>query len=277
MRIGRLDLDGLGSPAALAAKIHELEPRLSSRVPIEDLCLQFDIQSIGELETDGFEAAIIMDELKASGAILVAKGRSDERRRYSIAHELGHFLIPAHRPSSGTAFECSLSDLHLLDPKDRDRRRRVEAEANRFAAHLLMPPGEVRARVRQTDATLESIVAMARAFGVSKEAMARSWVDANREPVAIVVAHRGRILRRYRNEYFPWLPDGAGRLPADSLAAGLKPAPGIFSQVEEVDPTVWFSEREAKRALSMREQVLGQRDGYALVLLQAEFDEDDDI
>src|SRR5690606_1510955 len=138
---------------------------------------------------------------------------------YSIAHELGHFLIPAHRPSGGTAFECSLSDLHLLDAMDRDRRRRVEAEANRFAAYLLMPPGEVRARVRQTDATLESIVAMARAFGVSKEAMARSWVDANREPVAIVVAHRGRILRRYRNEDFPWLPDGAGRLPADSLAA----------------------------------------------------------
>jgi len=277
LRISRLDLDGLGSPAALAAKIHELEPRLSSRVPIEDLCLQLDIQSIGELETDGFEAAIIMDELKASGAILVAKGRSDERRRYSIAHELGHFLIPAHRPSGGTAFECSLSDLHLLDPKDRDRRRRVEAEANRFAAQLLMPPGEVRARIRQTDPTLESIVAMARAFGVSKEAMARSWVDANREPVAIAVAHRGRVLRRYRNEDFPWLPDGDGRLPKGSLAAELKPGPGIVSQVEEVDPAVWLSERDAKRVLGLREQVLGQRDGYALVLLQAELDEDDDI
>lgn len=99
MRICRLDLDGLGSPAALAARIHELEPQLSSRVPVDQLCLQLDIQSIGALETDGFEAAIIMDELKASGAILVAKGRSEERRRYSIAHELGHFLIPAHRPS----------------------------------------------------------------------------------------------------------------------------------------------------------------------------------
>lgn len=273
MRIGRLDLDGLGSPAALAARIHELEPQLSTRVPVEELCLQLDIQTIGALETDGFEAALIMDELKASGAVLVAKGRSDERRRYSIAHELGHFLIPAHRPSGGSSFECSLADLHLLDPKDRDRRKRVEAEANRFAAHLLMPPRAVRARIRQTDSTLENVVAMAREFGVSKEAMVRSWVDSHRQPVAVVLAHRGRILRRYRNEDFPWLPDGNGRLPEDSLAAELKPAPGIFSRVEEVDPTVWLSEPDAERVLSLTEQVLGQRDGYALVLLQAELDD----
>lgn len=274
MRIDRLDLDGLGSPAALAAKIHELEPQLSPKVPVEELCLQFDIQSISDLETDGFEAAIIMDELKASGAILVAKGRSDERRRYSIAHELGHFLIPAHRPSGCSSFECSLADLHLLDPKDRDKRKRVEAEANRFAAHLLMPSDEVRARIRQTDSTLESIVAMAREFGVSKEAMARTWVDAHREPVAVVLAHRGRILRRYRHEDFPWLADWHGQLPDDCLAVAMKLPPGAYSQVEEVDPIAWLLERDAERVLSLTEQVLGQRDGYALVLLQAELDED---
>lgn len=136
-----------------------------------------------------------------------------------------------------------------------------------------MPPGEVRARIRQTDSTLENVVAMAREFGVSKEAMVRSWVDFHRQPVAVVLAHRGRILRRYRNEDFPWLPDWNGRLPEDSLAAELKPAPGIFSRVEEVDPTVWLAERDAEGVLSLTEQVLGQRDGYALVLLQAELDD----
>lgn len=277
MRIDRLDLDGLGSPTALAAKIHELEPQLPTRLPIEELCRQLDIESISDLETEGFEAAIIMDELKASGAILVAKGRSDERRRYSIAHELGHFLIPAHRPSSTSSFQCSLADLHLLDPKDRDRRKRVEAEANRFAAHLLMPPGEIRTRIRQTGSSLERVVALAREFGVSKEAMARAWVDAHREPVAVVLAHRGRILRRYRNEDFPWLPDWNGRLPDDCLAAEMKPPPGAYSPVEEVEPSVWLSERDAERVLSLTEQVLGQRDGYALILLQADLDEDSDI
>jgi Zn-dependent peptidase ImmA (M78 family) len=277
LRISRLDLDGLGSPTALAAKIHELEPQLPTRVPVEDLCRHLGIESIGELETDGFEAAIIMDDLKAGGVILVATGRSDQRRRYSIAHELGHFLIPAHRPSGRSSFECSLADLHLLAPKDRDRRRRIEAEANRFAAHLLMPPGVIRTRIRQTDSSLERVVALAREFGVSKEAIARAWVDAHREPVAVVLAHRGRIVRRYRNEDFPWLPDWNGQLPRDCLAVAMKPQPGAYSPIEEIEPTVWLSERDAGRVLSLTEQVLGQRDDYALILLQAELDENSDI
>ena len=274
MKIDRLDLDGVGSPSGLAARIHELEPQLPTKVPVEELCRRFDIQSIGELETAGFEAALIMDELKASGAILVAAGTRPERRRYSIAHELGHFLLPSHRPSTACGFECELADLHLVDPKDRDRRRRVEAEANRFAAHLLMPPDQVRTGIGRTGSNHESIVAMARDFGVSKEAMARSWVDAHREPVAALVMHGGRIIRRYRNEDFPWLPAGEGRPPQASVSSETNLAPGSFSDIEEVEPDVWFSERDAARTLRLFEQILGQSNGYALILLQAELDDE---
>lgn len=132
-----------------------------------------------------------------------------------------------------------------------------------------MPPGAIRTRIGQTVSSLERVVALAREFGVSKEAMARGWVDAHREPVAVVVAHRGRILRRYRNEDFPWLPNWNGQLPRDCLAAEVKRPPGAFSPVEEIDPAVWLSDRDAERVLSLTEQVLGQRDDYALILLQA--------
>lgn len=274
-RLDRLDLDGLGSPAALAAKIHELVPDMPREVPLERLCAQLDIGSIETVVTDGFEAALLMDELKAAGMILLREGRRPERCRFSIAHELGHFLIPSHHADAGKQFECSLEHLHLLDAKSRDRRKRVEAEANRFAANLLMPPERVRARIRQTSSSLESIVAMAREFGVSKEAMARTWVEAHREPVAVIVAHRGRVLRRYRNEDFPWLPGQNGdRLPQASAAFQLAPAPGVYSPAEEVEPDIWLTERDAERTLLLTEQVLGQRDGYAMILLQAEMDDE---
>lgn len=274
MKIDRLDLDGLGSPTALAAKIHQLE-QMPSQVPLEELCKRLGIGSIEELATAGFEAALIMDEHKARGSILVAAGRAPPRRRYSIAHELGHFLIPAHRPHGGDSFECSLADLHLLNPKDRDRRRRIEAEANSFAAHLLMPPAQVRSSLRQGTSNLEHLCAMARKFGVSKEAMARAWAEHHREPVAVIIAHHGRVVRYYRGEDFPWLPDQNGRqLPEDSLAAAV-PAPGEYTPVEEIEPDVWLSSRDAKSVLSLTEQVLGQRDGYALILLQADLDEDE--
>lgn len=101
MTISRLDLDGAGSPSALVTRILQLEPNLPIPVPVEELCGQLDISSITDLETDGFEAALVTDDCKSQGAILVAKDRSRQRRRFSIAHELGHFLIPAHMPPAG--------------------------------------------------------------------------------------------------------------------------------------------------------------------------------
>ncbi len=59
----------------------------------------------------------------------------------------------------------------------------------------------------------------------------------------------------------------------DSLAATGLPS-GTYSDIEEVDPEAWLSERDAKRTLELTEQVLAQRDGHALVLLQIEFDDE---
>ena len=115
MKISRLDLDGVGSPRAIAALIHRIESDLPAAVPLEELCRALDISTIEETDTAAFEAALVMDVNKAAGAILVAAGRTMQRRRYSIAHELGHFLIPTHMPDPGEGFSCSLDDLHRLD------------------------------------------------------------------------------------------------------------------------------------------------------------------
>lgn len=274
MKLTRLDLDGVGSPSAIAARIHELEPDLPLALPIEQLCRQLDIGRIEKIATTAFEAALVMDELKAAGSILLAAGRMPERERYSLAHELGHFLLPSHRPTRDKAFQCSLSDFHLLDERDRNQRLRIEAEANRFAAQVLMPPARVRKHIGQNDASLEAIVAMSREFEVSKEAMARAWVSANRNPTAVVVLSNGQVKRCYRGEEFPWISIRKGEpVSEDSVAATELPS-GTYSDIEEVDPEAWLSEREAKRTLELTEQVLAQRDGYALVLLQIEFDDE---
>jgi Zn-dependent peptidase ImmA (M78 family) len=275
LKIHRLDLDGLGSPAAIAAKIHELVPDMPDKVPVEELCPLLDICSIEEVEAAGFEAALVMDELKASGGILLRKGAPLRRRRFSIGHELGHFLIPSHRPRADQNFECSMADLHRMDARDRDLRRRREAEANRFAARLLMPPERLKARLRKGPVTVDDLVAMARDFGVSKEAMGRSWIDTHPEPIAVIVVHKGRVLRQYRGEDFPWLQTTNGvSLPFGSLAATYAAEPGTASEVEEIDADVWLGERDAERVLALTEQVLAQRDGYAMMLLQAELDDE---
>ena len=122
--------------------------------------------------TCGFEAALVMDEHKAAGSILLAAGRMPQRERYSLAHEPGHFLLPSHQPTAAHSFQCSLADFRLMDERERNQRVRIEAEANRFAARLLMPLVSVRKQIGQSDASLQGIVAMSRNFEVRKEAMA---------------------------------------------------------------------------------------------------------
>ena len=279
MKVTRLDLDGAGSPAALVTRILEIEPDLPMPVPIEALCEQLDIVSIGDLETEEFEAALVTDAVKSSGAILFAKGRSHQRRRFSIGHELGHFLIPTHTMPVGAPLLCSDEQLRLLDTKDQDRRRRMEAEANRFSALLLMSPPILRAelqKIRSPDVT--DIVRLADLFEVSKDAMARAYADNSRQAVAIIVIRNGRVLRIYRNDrQFPWI-DVAPSMPVPQRSAYLDGIrnPGDVSPTEDCEPEVWLISTSARKVEVMIEQVLEQKSGFALLMLHAEMSDDDD-
>jgi hypothetical protein len=88
------------------------------------------------------------------------------RRRFTVAHELGHWHL--HRDAD---------DVHARFCRETDvgggsselwRARRIESEANRFAAALLMPEPLVR---REAPALRYSVPALAKRFGVSAQAM----------------------------------------------------------------------------------------------------------
>ena len=208
---------------------------------------------------------------KAFGSIVLAKGRSEERQRFSIGHELGHFLIPTHLPRSGEPFECTLADLHLTDTREKDRRRRIEAEANRFAAALLMPPRAVRTMMTSRRPDLAEVLRLASEFGVSKEAMARSYIDAQHEAIAVIVLQHGRLARVYRHSDMPWIERSFGtETPTDSIASGHLLKPGELSDIEECDPDLWFDARIATRVEQLTEQCPGQANGFTMLLLHAE-------
>jgi Zn-dependent peptidase ImmA (M78 family) len=280
LEISRLDLDGAGSPAALATRILQLVPDLPIPVPIEQLCKQLDISSIDHLDTKGFEAALVTDDCKSQGAILVAKDRPRQRQRFSIAHELGHFLIPAHLPPPGQPTLCSAEHLRLADPRDQNRSRRMEAEANRFAGLLLMPPPMLRAELQQIRRPdVADIVRLAKLFDVSKDALARAYSEYTREAVAIIVIHQGRVARSYRKEpNFPWIAVSPGQsVPRGSVYHASQPG-ATASSLSECEADLWLGDADARKVASMTEQVLHQQNGFALLMLHAELaDEDDEV
>jgi Zn-dependent peptidase ImmA (M78 family) len=95
------------------------------------------------------------------------------RQRFTIAHELGHLQL--HRPmiTSNVHVDRSFPAL-MRDPRSATGTERVEIEANRFAAELLMPRKliEQALAARQFDIDDDGpIDELAKRFRVSKQAV----------------------------------------------------------------------------------------------------------
>ena len=147
--------------------------------------------------------------------------------------------------------------------------------ANRFAGQLLMPPTKLRRMMTAREPSLVEIVSLAEEFGVSKEAMARGFVEASRHMLAVIVTRHARFERVYRQpDVFPWIEPGRGaQVPFDSIAADNPPAAKAISEIAECDPDVWLPEYAARSVEALTEQVMSQAQGYAMVLLNADLGE----
>lgn len=99
------------------------------------------------------------------------------RRRFTIAHELGHLLMHRGKP---LLIERS-ARVNLRDTLSEEGSDWEEIQANQFAAELLMPRHVLFAAVRDLPATVGSerdrVRHLAELFSVSKQAM--QWRLAN--------------------------------------------------------------------------------------------------
>ena len=86
------------------------------------------------------------------------------RKRFSCAHELGHYVMAA---------DVGIENLELVEYRDRSSsymENPVEIYENQFAASLLMPERLVQKRHSENK---KSLAGLAKSFGVSIQAMAR--------------------------------------------------------------------------------------------------------
>jgi hypothetical protein len=277
MALCRLDLDGkgAGSPDGLVTLILKAEPTLTIPVPIERLCRELDIQSIQDLEIEGFEGGLITDTDRSHGVILVRKSHPF-RRRFTIGHELGHFLIPTHMPNADGRFLCSREDLGLLSAGENNRRGRMEVEANRFSSLLLIPPPLLRPRLKG-DPDISRMAELADDFEVSKQAMARAYSQYHEEILAFVFTKDGKVLFSFKHLKFPFITVANGHVvPQGSLLKRIGARKGAVSEICECVPDIWINVDRGRPAPKLYEQVLGQRDDFAIVMLWLEIPDDED-
>ena len=236
-------------------------------VPVREIAYALDIVEIHEARTKSFEGALLTLPERDTGKIIVNSNASPRRRRFTIAHELLHFLNPRHKSTNHSAFfACGEGDLrvqlHSLKP-EASRHLLQEAEANRFAIELLAPKSWMRP-------FLSSVPDLARVLGISKlldissEASARRYIELHGETAALVFS-RNRIVRYFdKAQDFPYI----ARRKGDTLPPFALPADnsGLTSH-DLADPLDWLA-RSPKQDLVV--QTLHQRDGYAITLLVLE-------
>lgn len=123
---------------------------------------------------DGCAARIIGHADKA--IISVAHSRR-ERQRFSIGHELGHWI----RDRGKTVYLCQDTDIRAPWSN-----RGPEARANQFAANLLMPEFMFRPRARNRGMTFDTVNDLAREFQTSRTATAIRLVELGSYPAMLV-------------------------------------------------------------------------------------------
>lgn len=273
--LDRMELADIGNPRLMAEAVIKLLPDVVFPLPVDEIALALGIRKIEEFETTSFEGALLSNESKSNCAILVRAGVLQTRRRFTIGHELGHYLMPLHFPSA-EGFKCTKSDMSADEAPGQTGRPQWEAQANTFSSELLMPRLEFKRRLRQMrGASIESLVKLSDDFGVSKIAAARKITHLSDDPCAIIVAKAGTVEAIYRGPEFPFISLRRGlSMPRGVTAFEAGQHPTGISNIEDADQSQWLS-RE-KRNMELYEQTLFQADGWTLTLLTAEIDEDDD-
>ena len=127
---------------------HKYKPTLP--IPINELITEYAdlIEVEFPFQFDGLCVDLKVPQKRPK--VFIKKSTNRRRKRFTLAHELGHIFIPWHE---GTITD-SINDFN----KDDDFHYWVmEEEANAFASELLMPPHVMSDIVRSSDAIEEII------------------------------------------------------------------------------------------------------------------------
>ncbi len=157
--------------------------------------------------------------------------------RFVIAHELGHFL---RHPQVDQFDLCTAADLTRYVGSGR------EAEANDFAAELLMPQTFFEKACDRNRPSLRDVGEIAEWFGTSLTATALRFVRFSPEPCAIVYSVNGAV------EWLDWSEDfglairKGHKLGSRTYAGDLFSGQSIDDRPQQVDGDAWSDSSRAE-------------------------------
>jgi Zn-dependent peptidase ImmA (M78 family) len=213
----------------------------------------------------GADGRLVADAARG-GKIRVKTGLGPERVRFTVAHEIGH---------------CRLHAGGFIDRVDSARTFAIwnnageEAEANTFAAELLLPQRQFVPRITGKEPSLRLIETIANDFRTSRLATAVQYIQYTAEAVALVVSRGWEIEWSRRTRAFGHSIK-SGRVSKDS-AAGERLA-GITGDTGRMVLTpayAWLSGYDSRSEKDIKEDSV-YLDYYDRSVTLLWWDDDDD-
>lgn len=200
-----------------------------ARLLLEEIGYE-DISGVSLIDIANFLGAVVIEEPmdSADGKIVRGKNRtliiinsniiSEEKKRFTLAHEIGHFLL---HDSLDLHDDNSKSMNWFQHLENQAKRGKQEYEANDFAAELLMPEKIFRKEFQGNYFSPELLKKLSQRFQTSITSVIFRVFKLDLHPICIVYLHRGLV------KYWLKSPDlyvhikNINRLPPpeDSVAA----------------------------------------------------------
>ena len=274
-----MELDGKATPEALVAEIFRQNPGASLPVRVDEVATAAGIVGIQPLTSDGFEGMLISNPEKSQGVIFVNQNRPPQRQRFTVGHEVGHFLLPWHRNivDGNLKFECTAEDMRAQGAAKGNSRLDWEIQANEFSSELLMPRSLFKKHMKRKDEPdMQHLKDLSAIFDASMEATARRYVVLSDYSIAMVFAQGQRVRHAWRSSEFPYFLDArkGSSLPRHSQSFRDGPDDTV-ADFEDIESHWWINaDRGPRPPEKILEQTLFQRDGYRIVMLYVDGSEE---
>jgi len=188
--------------------------------------------SILEVDAESFDGALIRIIGKARGKIAINTNIPEPgRKRFTLAHELGHYLLPDHAHQSTACRPRDIERWTTSMPK-------TEHEANQFAAAILMPKPLILPALRAQPSLAEAR-RIAQQCQTSLTAATYRLVELSTFPIAMVWSAHGRRSWYKTAEEFGRAVE-LGPVAPESIAHDCLRGQPVPNHFEPVPATAWL-------------------------------------
>lgn len=244
------------TPAARAESlINELCISSASEIDVEVIAFDAGIEILYE-RLYGCEATLVGFGSKAIATISPSSSRG--RERFSIAHEVGHWLM--HR---GKSFRCRVDDI----VQNYEANIQLEKEADLFASHLLMPTCLFQPAIKAANRPgLRDLQEIANQFDVSLQAVSIRLALLDSLPVIVACYNKAGLKWSLKSPHIPkrwWLNQ---KLDEDSFAYDLLYSGKVCPRLAKQPAETWFENDDADQYEILEQCMVSTKD-HVLVLL----------